>query len=266
MNSLVRFETGTQAEYDAVTKDKDVLYYTTDTKRVFKGSTEYTKSAKVVSQLPAISNGEFGVLYINTSTMIPCVFTGTQYLPIIKQYSTTIGSDASDDTVPTTLAVKNYVDGKQSGVTDLTYTESTGNLNLYKDGGVSISKMVQLTGMAHAPTYESSTRKITIPIFGEDDLVIELGVDAFVSSGSYNSITKTIDLVLTNGQTVSVPAEDLVNEYTAGNTTSINMSLDQDSKFTAEVNISSEAGNKLVKKEDGLYSEGGDSLLWNTIS
>lgn len=266
MNLLVRFEVGTQAQYDAATKDNDTLYYTTDTKRIFKGSVEYTKSAKIVSTLPSVNSGEFGVIYINTSTSLPYVFTGTAYIPMVKGYSTIIDDNASDDSVPTTAAVKKYVDNKQSGVTDASYTETTGNVNLYKNGESSISKMVQLKGVTHSPSYDSTTRKITIPIFGYDDLVINLGVDLFVQSGSYNQETKTIDLVLSNGDTVSVPAEDLIDTYKGGNTPSINIVLDSNNQFKGTVNISQVDGNKLSIKDDGLYSDGGDPLLWNTIS
>lgn len=111
MDSFVRFETGTQAEYDSCTKNDNVLYYTTDTRRIYKGSVEYTKTAKVVEQLPDINNGEFGVIYI-TLIGIPYVYTGTSYVPIIKLYSTTIDENATDDTVPTTAAVKSYIDSK----------------------------------------------------------------------------------------------------------------------------------------------------------
>jgi len=274
MNSLVRFEQGTQAQYDALTtKDDDVLYFLTDTKRIFKGSIEYTKTAKVVAGLPSTSSGEFGVIYINTSDNIPYVFNGTGYTAIIKAYSTTIDSStATDNTIPTTKAVKEYVDANKttiSGiVTDIGYNQSEGKIDLYKDNGSNSSKTLQLTGVAHNPTYESSSRKITIPVFGENDLVIELGVDAFVQEGSYNSTDKTIELTLTNGQEVVIPAGDLVKEYLAGNTASINLSIDSSTNtFTGNVNISSETGNALQLKDDGLYvPEGGDTLVRNSIS
>ena len=50
----VKFAYGTKARYDALApKDMDTLYFTTDTLQLFKGTTEYTKSTKMVSSLPA---------------------------------------------------------------------------------------------------------------------------------------------------------------------------------------------------------------------
>ena len=46
----VKFAYGTKARYDALApKDMDTLYFTTDTLQMFKGTTEYTKSTKMVS-------------------------------------------------------------------------------------------------------------------------------------------------------------------------------------------------------------------------
>lgn len=120
MNSLVEFEQGTQAQYDALTeKDSDVLYFCKDTQRIYKGSVEYTKSSKVVSSIPSVSEGVYGVIYIVTEDMIPRVFNGTEYVKLIKSYETSINDlTSSDNSIPTTKAVKEYVDNilKTNGI------------------------------------------------------------------------------------------------------------------------------------------------------
>ena len=59
----VKFAYGTKARYDALApKDMDTLYFTTDTLQLFKGTTEYTKSTKMVSSLPAAGQVQ-GIIY-----------------------------------------------------------------------------------------------------------------------------------------------------------------------------------------------------------
>lgn len=270
MNSLVAFKQGTQAQFDALAdKDVDVLYFCKDTQRIFKGSVEYTKSSMVVSNLPSVAQGVYGVLYVNTSDGIPRVFNGTEYVPIIKTYENTIDNSSSEQTIPTSKAVKEYVDNKnKNNITDINFDKSSGQVNLYKDGSTELAKSVSLQGVAHDPAYEQPTRKITIPVYGGEDLVIELGVDAVVESGLYNPETKSLDLTLTSGQSVSIPVQDLIKEYTVGNTSSVNMTLEEGNKFTASVKISSVSGNTLVLEEDGLYVPPGEGtqIVWTDIS
>ena len=58
----VKFAYGTKARYDALSpKDLDTLYFTTDTLQLFKGTTEYTKSTKMVSALPAADQAQLHI-------------------------------------------------------------------------------------------------------------------------------------------------------------------------------------------------------------
>lgn len=88
------------------------------------------------------------------------------------------------------------------------------------------------------------------------------------SDGTYTEVPVTTSLYRTilntsgdiyfgiSSQTkISIPASDLVDIYTGetsadGSTT---VSVSADNKITASVNVSADAGNKLVKKADGLY-------------
>lgn len=253
MNQIVEFYKLSQSKYDSLeSRDEDSLYFTTDTLRIYKGSIEYTKSCEIVNSLPDTSSGVFGKIYVNLQNNLPYVFNGSSYSQLIKRYTTSIDESSSDESVPTSKAVKNYVDNSnKSSVDNIEYDQSSISLKISKID--KSESTVGLTGLVNNPTYDKESRKITLPISGSESLVIELGKDCYVESGSYNYVTKSIDLVLTNGQTVSVPAADLVKEYTAKSTNSVTIEINSQGEISSSVKISSESGNILEVKDDGLY-------------
>lgn len=255
----VSFSIGTSARYQEITtKDTDTLYFLTDTLQVFKGNSEYTKSCKLVTSLPNTSEGIQGIIYINTSDYTLHVFNGTSFVQITKGYATSISATPTNNDVPTTKAVADYVTNKIADVvggvgtfvTDVTYYADTGSLSVAKGADPVITT---LAGVVNRPTYDSSTRKITLPVFGGDALVIELGKDAFVERGSYNSDTKTIDLVLTSGDEVIIPVGSLVDIYTGVATASTTVTVSSDNKISVDVKLSAKANNQIIIESDGLY-------------
>lgn len=109
-------------------------------------------------------------------------------------------------------------------------------------------------GTVVAPTYDSETRTITLPQVKTDgsveNLTIALGKDMVVTSGVYNDVTNEIILTLSNDDVVKIPASGLVDIYTGGSTSTINVSVDNTSNVvTADLKISSRSGN-LLKVEN----------------
>lgn len=256
--SNINFLYGTKANYEALTtKDINSLYFLTDTLQIFKGTEEYTKSVKLVSTLPTTGQVQ-GVIYVNTTDFSLHVYNGADFIQINKTYATTISDAATDDTVPTTKAVATYVSNKIADVvggvgvfvTDVTYTPASGTLAVAK-GGEPVNTV--LTGVVNNPTYDSTTRTITLPVFGGDALTIALGKDAFVESGSYNESTKTIDLVLTSGDKVNIPVGSLIDIYTGIATPSASVTVSADNKISVNVKVSATANNQITIEEDGLY-------------
>ena len=255
----VSFKLGTYAQYNGLSdKDTNALYFTTDTQQLFKGDVEYTKTTKLVPSLPETGQLQ-GVIYVNTTDWTAHIYNGEEYKALTKGYATTISDKADDTTVPTSKAVKDYVEKKiqdvQGGtgifVTDVTY--ESGSLTVEKGQGDTTD--VELTGVAHEPTYDAGTRTIKIPIYGKQELVIALGKDAVVSSGTYNSKSKELELTLTSGDTVKIPVNELVDVYTGENGTTVNVTVSDDKKISAEVNISQTANNALTKDDTGLFVE-----------
>lgn len=256
MANNVKFMYGPKASYTALaTKDNNTLYFLTDTLQIFKGTEEYTKSCKLVTSLP--SSGQVqGTVYVRTTDFTLHIYNGVEFVQITKQAVTAISGAGDDATLPTTKAVADYVTSKIAEVTganDLYVREVTYNagvLSVDKGNGAVTTTM---TGVAHEPTYEASTRTITIPMFGKDALVINLGKDAVVSSGHYDADKKTIELTLTSGDPVSIPVGSLIDIYTGIATSTATVSVSADNKISVAVKVSAKANNSIVIEEDGLY-------------
>lgn len=102
---------GTLANYTALaTKDSDALYFITDEKKVYKGSTDFSDSVRFVASMPA--NPLQGVIYIDASAGGAAkAYNGTSVVAIGTPTSTTISSSSTDGTVPTSKTVYDYIDG-----------------------------------------------------------------------------------------------------------------------------------------------------------
>lgn len=252
----VKFSYGTKARYDALApKDLDTLYFTTDTLQIFKGNTEYTKSTKMVSALPASGQIQ-GVIYFRMSDYTMHIWNGTEFVQLNKKTVTQIPTSATNDDIPTSKAVADYVQAKIEAVegvkgkfvTDVTY--NAGVLSVAKgDEPVTTT----LTGVIHEPTYDATTRTIKLPVFGGDTLTIALGKDLVVTNGSYNAKDKNIELTITSGDVIKIPVGALVDIYVGVATSTATVTVSSDNKISVNVKVSAKANNSIVIEEDGLY-------------
>lgn len=251
----VLFKVGSQADFKALaTKDSNTLYFLNDTLQIFRGDKEYTKSVQLVTALP--SAGVQGVLYVDTAKFTLHAWNGTAWTQLSKGYATTITDAATDTDIPTSKAVKDYVTAKIAGVTGgdgIFVTEIA-----YANGSLTVNKgkeksTVAMNGMVHTPTYDSETRTIKLPVFGGDELVINLGKDAVVKSGSYNAKTNELELVLTSGDPVKIPVGALIDVYTGIATPTVTVNVSEDNKISANVKLSAKANNQIIIESDGIY-------------
>lgn len=252
----VKFAYGTKARYDALSpKDLDTLYFTTDTLQLFKGTTEYTKSTKMVSALPAAGQVQ-GVIYFRMTDYTMHIWNGVEFVQLNKKTITQITADATNDDVPTTKAVADYVQAKIEAVEQkkgLYVTDVT-----YKDGVISVAKndepiTTTLTGVVHAPTYDAETRTIKMPVFGGDELTIALGKDLVVKSGVYNTKTHEIELTITTGEVIKIPVGSLIDIYVGVATATAIVTVSDENKISVNVRVSAKANNSITIEEDGLY-------------
>lgn len=267
---------GVQADYDALaSKDANVLYFCTDTKKIYKGTVDFTDSVVYASSKP--EKPIVGKLYILSGTGTAEVYNGTSWTvvsyPMITAISDT-ATDVDDVHVASAKAVKDYVDTTVAeatssdnlvkGVANKADTEAT--LVITKANGTTSD--LTLAGVVTTPSYDATTRKFTFPVSDGDDVVVELGKDIFIDpngDNSYHADTKEIWLTLNDGSgenpgtVIKIPATGLVNIISTEDTTSVDMTY-TDGKIKAEVILkkdSTESGaeftNSLKLAADGLY-------------
>lgn len=163
------------------------------------------------------------------------------------------------------------------------WVESSGQVNLdatfdNANGTVKVGSgnPATLTNVAHGITYDSTALKITIPQYGSSDLVINIPKDKFVTAGKYYEAYpeppatathhKVIVLTIDNQtEPVIIPAESLVNVYTADNTgKNVEITISDDYKISANISLAGtadDAGKILVASTDGKSIEYGSAKL-----
>lgn len=130
------------------------------------------------------------------------------------------------------------------------------------NGAITITKgevnsEVKLKGVVTVPTYDEETRTLTLPYTNSDgttsSVIMALGKDMVVKSGAYDPTSKNINLTLTDNSVVSIPASALVDVYTGKATNSVQVTVNSNNEISAELKVSSVAGNAVEVKSDGVY-------------
>lgn len=133
--------------------------------------------------------------------------------------------------------------------TDASYDENTGKVTFAKDSGS--SKELPLTGVAHGVSYDASNLKLTIPVFGSDDVVVNIPKDKFIRTGRYEAqydfgegqVGPAIVLVVDDEDTdtdsdtkeIAIPASALVDVYTGQTTSTAKVSVGEDNVIKVDV-------------------------------
>ncbi len=263
--SQILFYTGTKAQFDALaTKNENALYFLTDVRKLYKGTTPFSQPVQVVTEYPAI--GDFGTLYVNTVLKEAKVWDGTAYTVVTPASVTTIGNAPTNDQVPTALAVKNYVDGQitlvNTGVTGAVANVSYSNKCISVQKGAGDPVTTALAGLVDGASYDGSTGVLTLTTNGGTPVTVNLPVENFLSAAAFNASTNVLTLTLTNGETVDVSLADLVDTYTGANGATANVSIAANGAVSASVNVSAQAGNIIEAKSDGIYA----GLEWQTLA
>lgn len=115
---------------------------------------------------------------------------------------------------------------------------------------------------------DSTTGILTMTRTDGTTFIIDLPLEYMIESGTYNAITKNIELILHNGEKILVPAEALVNEY-YGDDATITLYTDTDGKLRFKISdayknsvttaISDEAETRAseISRLEGLLATGG---------
>ena len=246
------FLTGSPIEND--------LYFIADTHEIYRGSESYTQSVITYDgELP--QNPAVNKLYVHSGDLSCRIYNGTSWGEIIRPVITTINAGTMNPV--TSDAVIAYVaqeiakiTGSSGGVvTNITWDDANQILDVFKG---ETKESITLDGLGVSLQLTSGNLQLLDASGNAIGDPVSLDTDRFITGGEYDPNTKTIVLYF-DGKTgdestdkISIPVGDLVDTYTAGNTSSVNMSVSEN-QFTATVRISVESGNALELKDDGLF-------------
>ena len=236
---------GTQAAYEALqTKDDSKLYFCTDSGKIYKGSVDFSNSVVYAASKP--EKPVVGKVYVLSDTNTVEVYNGTAWTVVSYPTVTTLSASSTNVQVASAKAVFDFVTNQISAVTGgATIVTSVtagaaGSGSFTYTTGDKKSHTVTLNGLAKTPTWDTTTRKLTIPVVGGDDVVVEIGKDIFVDpegDNSYHADTQEIWLTLNDAKktVIKIPAAGLVDVYTGGNTQSIKVAVSDGKVITANV-------------------------------
>lgn len=230
----IKFYTGSTSSWKALNPanggqgyDDSAIYFLSDSHQLCKGGNVLAKSFEVVTALPAVDHAKENVLYIVTSDRKLCTFNGVSFddkLFIDPEIASSVSANETKavsgkavyDFVAEQIAdlIGGSVDAYVTGVA----TKEGENGVLVISKGSNNSTEVRLTGVVIDPSYDSTTRTITLPKVDGTDLVINLGKDMVVQSGRYDAENKKIILVLndTEATEIQIDATGLVDVYETG--------------------------------------------------
>ena len=256
---------GTQAAYEALaTKNPNLLYFCTDTGKLFKGSVDFTNNLVAVSTKPAAPIA--GKVYVIADTDTVEVYVNNAWKVLSYPVDTIIDINSDDVHVASAKAVYDAIQKAVEGVATGANTvksveagEADASVKVTKGDGTTTE--VVIPGVATTPVWDSASRKLTIPVTGADDVVVNIGKDVFIdptAQNGYNAETNTIDLYLNdgNGETestkISIPAAALVDIYTGGTTSTATASVSDDNVVTVNVKLDPAATNGISVTANGL--------------
>lgn len=266
---------GLQANYDAIqNKDSSILYFCTDSKKIFKGDVEMTEHIISVATKPT-TGIVTGKLYVISGSGTVEFYDGTNWhvvsYPILTS-STGIDENSTDAEVASGKAVYDYVQSIIAGdsvVTDVSASSTEGYISVTVGDDPAVD--VPVHGVVTTPTYDATTRTFTFPISDGEDVEVELGTDIFIDPEANNRYEDGyLYLYLNDGsyhsghQTeLKIPVTSLVTDYFGDDTASISVDVDNTThKVTANVRIrpdSSVTGSEfenLVKVSSVTGAEG----------
>lgn len=208
------------------TRNATSFYLCTDTKELYFGETLYTESVRFYTGTKPATPAQ-GVLYVDTVTGAGDAWNGTAWVNVIKAYATEIDEGADNTTVPTSGAVKEYVDGQIDALpaaTDYTVEIATST-------PAGVSKRYTITQAA-----TGLNTNIDIP----KDMVVSSGtVETKTDAGEWGEAGTYLHLVLANADSddIYINVGDLIEYVTSGSSTGdmVVVTVDADHKVTATI-------------------------------
>ena len=246
-DNKVNFYALTRASYKAITnKDANTLYFITDEGKIYKGSVQMTTSCIPVDTMPGVADAITNVLYLDKTTFgLQVTFDNLTWYVMSPGYLTDGANWATADSskfATIGLIKKGITSAIESMNIKPAFDNKTGTVTV-GDG----ADGAELTGVTHNPVYDSTQLKLTIPVYGGDDVVVNIPKDKFVTAGTYNAETQNIELTI-EGQKekVEIPAAALVDVYTPNNNDkNVTITISDTNEVSASIKIDPSASNAL---------------------
>lgn len=249
----VQFVFGTSTQYEALKAAGNVkssdIYFLEDTRQIYLGSKLYNTQVLFVDTFPELPSQ--GIIYIDKITHETKVWNGSDWNIMIPSISTILEDATIDTNLVTAKAIRDYVlKIHDESVIDMSYNRKAQTFTVTY-GDESTTDLV-LQDLLVGASYDPETGAFTFNVANGDPIVINAPKENFLASASFNKKTHLLTLKLTDGTSVKVDLIDLIDVYTAENTSSVNLQI-VDNVITAEVNKSAQEGNILVLNDDGLF-------------
>lgn len=252
----------TQKQYDeATSKSSDALYFTSDTKQIYRGADLFTESVSFYTTLP--TTPAVGKLYVSSTTLEGKVYTGSEWKTVIKPVDDEVTVDGANPVTGAavaayvTEALKTASAEAKASFKDVSYAKATNKLTFTKNDGT--TKDVEIDNLPVDLVYDKSGSVGLLQLKDKAGAAIGTGInldlERFVKSGEYDANTKKITLYFDDDKTdkVEIDASALVDIYTGAATSTASTTVSADNKISVAVKVSAEEGNTVVAKEDGLY-------------
>lgn len=257
---------GLQAAYDALdTKNNNLLYFCTDTQKLYKGAIDFTNNMIAAATKPTIP--VVGKIYFLADTETVEAYINGEWKVISYPVATSVDLTSDDMHIASAKAVYDAIQKAVGDITgggavigDVNASESAAATLVVKKGD-GTTKDVVIPGVATAPTWDASARKLTIPVTGQDAVEVNIGKDIFIdpiAANGYDAETQTINLYLNDGTGetepthIAIPAAALVDVYTGGTSNSTSVSVGEDNVIKVNLVVDPAENNAVIVTENGI--------------
>ena len=250
---------GLQASYNALaTKDANVLYFCTDTGKLYKGDVDFSNSVVAAATKPGTPVA--GKIYVLADTNTIETYVNGAWVVLSYPMVTAVDKNSDDMHVASAKAVYDAITAAIAEVTGgdaiiKNVAAGTADAQVVVTKGDNTTSTVTVPGVVTTPTWDTATRKLTLPVSGGTAIEINIGKDIFLdpeADNKYNPETGNIELHLNDGTELIIPASALVDVYTGGTTNSAKATVGDDNVIKVDVVVDPVEGNALVLTEAGL--------------
>ena len=206
--------------FDEGSASSDGLYFLSDTKEIYRGSTLFSGSFEFVddassdfdTELALITRPAHGKIYLSKTTLAGKVYDGTGWKQIIYPVDTTVTAQGANPV--SGKAVYDYVSEQIASITEgtgfvknIAYNKSTHTFTVTGGEG---AQSIELEGVGVEIDYNKETGDLTLKdmkgvVLGS---TVNLDLERFVSAAAYDDTNKEIILAFTD-----VTSIDTGNSY-----------------------------------------------------